>query len=954
MEHSPKYNFASKKNTKMATAALVTTIAIMGGISTAQNVKNEADQVDSEKKGASVSQTTGADAKKVIETLDQRPYEAMIQQLTSDEYKLREEAHELVWKQGKKIIPALEKAVESDDPEIAVRAADILRNLRIGVTHDTPKHIADKVAEFQTALLDKQDDILRFLYQERAYNQMIYMLAEMENREDAEKLHKNLKQLPYLAAKEELLKDNVKGAIELLKMCPQTDQLRRSLAFVYARTGLAQAEYERLSQLENLADAELDWSLMLLQEMDDHDKLREFAHQNDIRPTLDVLSLLDGNAIPLLDAFERKHTEIQALGAQVIKAVYAGEPEENYAGNHVKLLELARKQLVTKQFMPANILFLSGGERLGESILLQAAPTKAFSFLDERERPVEALAALGLTNEASIIKWRDTLIADLLADKVEGKKLPKNGLRREQDVNYMNEEQLILEVASLYVRHGATDKAKLILDPLMTALHKLENNEHWTSLIADLPRYNMHALTMHYILESAKDDEIAQMIDILFDGTESVNLVWKQLLRRKKEVKASFKDMSILMGMHRGVDKERGELEAYLIKASQQQGLDDLRKMQLALYYISDFRYDSLSASKYHAEVIKVKADEQVKRARVQDSFDISVLNLDWKNLLKMFEENPEFGVRSSEWLTIRSIAERELGNNEKADSLLDKAMLLTVGQGDEINEILSELIWAGDMQRSNTIIERELIIHSDATEAYPFIRALGIMADGNSHYLISGQWKKAAALAYASNLISMTYVRDTMSEPNQLLASMKMNFVLNFARGMEFHQAGEHEKAKRLLNNANQCIVGDGALADIFYPAVLQTEYKDEYAGWVKKSHDHLNSAITDFPNAANTRNTLAWILSRSVTSLDEGIKHSEKALELSPNEAAYLDTMAELWFAKGDRKKAIEWGNKAVKHSKSGRLLGRASQITTKARTLSLYGQLKRFKKDPMPAKQ
>ncbi len=938
MEPSPKFKFVFKKNAKMASATIVTLMAVMG-VSTAQIIKDNGEQIKEVHDPAKSSESP--------QTLHKLSHDDLIKLLTSDEYKLRQDAHEFIWKLGKAIIPALEIATNMDDPEIATRASDILRNLRIGVTYDTPKHIADKVAEFQTALLDKQDEILRFLYQEKAYNQMVYMLAEMENRGHAGKLHKNFQELPFLAARSELMKENTQGAIELLKMSPQSDAVKRSLAFVYARSGLARKEYEKTSQILNPNDKQVEWSLTLLEEMDDRATLREFAHRNKISSTLNALDLLEGDPTSLISALKRKPTAIHAMGNSIIKDIYAGKSPRDYADIHVKLINEARRQLKLNKYKALNTLFLTGGDRLGESVLLEAAPTKAFSFLEGRERPAEALAALGLIDDASIIKWRDALIAEILNTKNKAEK-------KEQDVNYVNEELHIIGVAGVYSSHGAQDKARLILDPLVTALYNLEDNERWVNLIADLPSYNMHSIAMHYILDSDKDAEITQMIDVLFDGTESVKLVWSQLNQRKKTIKENFMDMGVIMGMYQGKEKLRSKLEAGLLSSSEVEGLEQLNKMRTALYQISDFRYDSISASRYLTDaMMKLKLDEETQRSLIQDLFVVTALNLDWKRLIKLFEKHSNFQNESPEWLTIRSIAERELGNKEKADALLDKAILLTVGQRDDINDVFSELVWAGDMKRATDLIERELLINASASESYPFTRAVGILANSDSHYLLSGKWGIAAAMAYTSNVISLSYLRDNMSEPSQLTEMMKMNFVLNFARGMELSEAGDHEKAKHLLKNANDSIVGDGALADIFYPAVRNTPYQEDYEQWVLKSYDHLSSAITDFPNGANTRNTMAWILSRSATKLDEGIQHSTKALELAPNEAAYLDTLAELWFAKGDRKKAIEWGEKAVLHSKSGRLISRSNQTMTKARTLNLYGQLKRFRTAPLPKK-
>ena len=68
----------------------------------------------------------------------------------------------------------------------------------------------------------------------------------------------------------------------------------------------------------------------------------------------------------------------------------------------------------------------------------------------------------------------------------------------------------------------------------------------------------------------------------------------------------------------------------------------------------------------------------------------------------------------------------------------------------------------------------------------------------------------------------------------------------------------------------------------------------------------------------------------------LDEAEKHISKALAANPDQAAYLDTMAEIQFARGDRAKALEWSVLALNFEPNDSLLRR---------------QYERFRSDPLP---
>jgi predicted Zn-dependent protease len=68
----------------------------------------------------------------------------------------------------------------------------------------------------------------------------------------------------------------------------------------------------------------------------------------------------------------------------------------------------------------------------------------------------------------------------------------------------------------------------------------------------------------------------------------------------------------------------------------------------------------------------------------------------------------------------------------------------------------------------------------------------------------------------------------------------------------------------------------------------------------------------------------------------LDAAERHVKKALATSPRQSAYLDTMAEIHFARGRRDKALEWSRLAVNYTPEDVLLRR---------------QHERFRSEPFP---
>jgi tetratricopeptide (TPR) repeat protein len=116
------------------------------------------------------------------------------------------------------------------------------------------------------------------------------------------------------------------------------------------------------------------------------------------------------------------------------------------------------------------------------------------------------------------------------------------------------------------------------------------------------------------------------------------------------------------------------------------------------------------------------------------------------------------------------------------------------------------------------------------------------------------------------------------------------------------------------MLGNCYRLFPCDGSLADDFFPALRKAGLIKEHNEWFKASWERMTAVIRQFPDSDNTHNTAAWIASRARQNLDQAEKLVEKALTAKPEQSAYLDTMAEIQFAKGNRAKALEWSQEAV----------------------------------------
>jgi len=119
-----------------------------------------------------------------------------------------------------------------------------------------------------------------------------------------------------------------------------------------------------------------------------------------------------------------------------------------------------------------------------------------------------------------------------------------------------------------------------------------------------------------------------------------------------------------------------------------------------------------------------------------------------------------------------------------------------------------------------------------------------------------------------------------------------------------------EAEKWLRHALSAGAMPLAYAGLGDVQKALSNTEEAEKQYAKAEKAFTDEIDKS----PNEALNYNNLAWFYATHDRELDKGIKLAKKAIELDPKTAAYLDTLAELYYRKGDCEPAIEEIKKAI----------------------------------------
>lgn len=254
-----------------------------------------------------------------------------------------------------------------------------------------------------------------------------------------------------------------------------------------------------------------------------------------------------------------------------------------------------------------------------------------------------------------------------------------------------------------------------------------------------------------------------------------------------------------------------------------------------------------------------------------------------------------------------------------------------------------------GDL-RMRYVLAMEMNKHGDddlAQEEWALIARLSHMeepAGTASFYFLADMLSKkdpAKAAAYQERVIVSRDALDRLREFSNA------RFTFDIRLRSQVHQwqskahllAGNTEAALDSLKRYWQLTPGNASIGEELLPLLEEAGREAEAEDYYEKTRALAEEACHVFPHSAMAHNNLAWLDSRSRRKLDEALKHAETAVRLQPETAAYLDTLAEVHFAMGDREKALE-------------LSARAVELTPQDK--ELLGQRDRFENAPLPAKR
>jgi tetratricopeptide (TPR) repeat protein len=853
---------------------------------------------------------------------------AALARLADDSFAVRQAATRDLWAMGEQAVAGLQEAAAGRDPEAAGRARDLLRKIQLGILPDSSPKIVDLVLRYDRSGIDERRSVINELRKAAAWRQILKLYALEKDDESLAMLEDATRGVAVEAARSCLASDppDLRGAFSFLAMARPEPAEYMAMAALHRATGTMDEEL-RKSAADERADGDL-WRYALLAVAGRPAEAAAAAGQAGLPIHAARLELLAGDPRPWLKAAPAPPQAIPSPGLPAYREFVArrwdGKPVP--AEMERRFRRLAR--VVgdeDEQLKSLRLLFLIGDHAEAEKRLLAIDPRAAFYYFESAERIEEALQALGLDpSQPDFAGWAMKRFRVLIDDPD-------------------SEEHELTELSLLgyfLERRGLGEELEKAFAPPLAELAK-SDQESFTRVATRLfagPFDTLRLPTVGPVIQAAAvfagDDEVRwmQIVENLFDGQERPDRLWNWL-GRVEPARGLRERLELLARIYGLLPDPADERAAFFDKSWQGIGKADPAERGGLLELLVDLADQTGDAPNFLRGMAVLEKDHGQAAAQRFKGVHLAAAGrwdeaaAEW---MKMVERQPV----DPAYRAYAAASYRRAGNESAAVEQERRAELLALGETIAQFQCAEAFGAAGDFARAATWWRRAGLECTNQSSAFQaVVLRLGEQAHADA------DWKTAAAMSEAQALQQAQSGSESYRLPVAYAASSTLRLRIDANLARAFSRLGrDRGRALQEIERYAAFPYADLALADSFFAPMRQ-------AGLVKL-HDQaferlwlpLTRRIARYPDADNTRNSAAWLASRAKRRLDEAERYLAGALETYPRQAAYLDTMAEVHFARGDRKRALEFSTRALREESGD---------------LQLIRQHERFKSGPFPPK-
>ena len=808
-----------------------------------------------------------------------------IDQLSNEKLSIRIEAQNKLWKAGASIQKELEQAALSKNPETSLRIAAIIRKIKLGITPDSPKEIVSLVESFANLSTDDKKSAIEKLKESRQWR-IALLLFQNENDNIAKsQMRENVDGIAIVAARESLLAGDTATARKFLDDFSDDSKNLMAKAWMARSDGTLEKEIADCSKLNDKKS--IAYHLCLLRVKGDRAAAIDLAEKNNFASTGAALQLLDGQPDMWLElrapTFDSDSRELLEIYIALVKD-RSNSSKEHQSNVNRLIKESLKGDDYQQRWLATHLLYALGLGEHADKALKALNPVMLFDQYVEQERIDEAIQILGLDPvKPDYEKWLSKRMSIIIEkpDLVE------------------NEMEQIPSVLSFLEKRGITDVIDKVFVPQMLALAE-KDSESFTQMLQEcFSPYSKIRIAPESALKVAiayaKDDDVlwGTMIQTALSENNLFNQWWDWIAKLYPDATKAqrFSDFLTLFRIIPDRQNHVADMNSKIEKFLKDCDANEINTYRKLVSVIAEITGNTTYAQWSAEEGNPLGIDELLKLERWEDAE---------KELQLLFKKSPD----AIDLLLRISICQNLLGKTEEAkkNAALYESLILGDSSMMSMTAAINESF--GLSKIASEWRQTTLTCSSPSTSAW----LINVYQEAEKQ-MLDGQWSQARS-GYEAYLISVVN-QDSENLGGSILFRTRKKADMAYAFGQ---LKKNPEGAIKQLKQIHQSLLSDASLADQFFPCLRLVGLRDQHDLWFEETWQSMMKLRNRFPLDDNTRNSAAWLAARSLLRLDEAEKESIEALRLRPNQAAYLDTMAEIFFARGNREKAIEWSKKSI----------------------------------------
>jgi tetratricopeptide (TPR) repeat protein len=846
-----------------------------------------------------------------------------VEDLASPRFAVREKASKLLWEAGKSAENAVRAAAASKDEETANRAKAILEKFDWGLYPDTPADAAKLIERFRGGDVEVRKQAVGDLVRLKPirFDVLRKVIANEQDDIARKDMYASMSFQAREAIPQLIVAGNLADANELLEVCLWPNNpasLGDYAAFQYLRKQVPEA----IARLEAL-------------------RKRESEHQRACEGLVYLYRVKQDWPAARKAAEDSKNTELQhdlAWEANDWKRLAEGDggagfgpaadPEDRgakaayhrLAGDKAKYDEIIaelRKELAGVEGDD------SAAYVLAHALLLNGEGAQAIAVLKDRN------------------KRGSDLVFDLLCAQLKFKEAfaYADAALKELEADPMAEaerDQLTIRRAKMLAALGDRDGATQIFRQAMTNALNGRRDRSAVEVVKSAARSGMRSLAaecaaigLEYLHKTGQDYEASEFLDPVFEDKATLAYVWWSAVRKddpKADPAVSIgKVMEFLDGkldrkkadeLARQIDSLKDEVPG---KADGPQNIIDLLKIGAGLRYFA-------TAEAYRIAGVSDKAEEFFKKALAAPAglevaglpdldlgdpgapakFQYALAYADFLLAQKRFKDaavqyRTTWELTPSQPLPLfmNGHALKLAGDDKEGTRLMTLSHWVPLGNEVMRTKFSEDLFKRGFDADSRK--EMDLVLETGWFRTYYV---------GNVHLRMARIKARqrdyaGAAQMYEKDVVSLFRTGAAFIDAK---AYMTVPELARTYKARAMLAAGKTDEAMAEARAGLAVLPGNIELALGFIPDLDKAGKKKEADELYTKIKAAYEGALKDHGNSADLRNSIAWTMVNCNRDLDDALKHAQKAVEVAPKIPGYIDTLAEVYFRKKDRTKALE----------------------------------------------